>query len=163
VNALRGLVVPFATLALQVGLSRLWPDGARFVQFMIVPVIWYGVAGSQRGAMLVGCMAGLLHDAWFELPLGVCGFKWTLIGWALGAVAVRIDLAHPPGLALVGALAGLADGLLDPGLRGLVDLAPQVRPLQDLALAALATGLLAAAAGSIVDRAGFGDPGRRRR
>jgi cell shape-determining protein MreD len=161
VKLLRALLVLLAALVLQVGLSRLWPECHRFVNLLVVPVVWYGSAGSQRAAMLVGCLAGLLHDSWFEFPIGVYGFKWALIGWGLGVVALRIDLNHQTGLFLAGVVAWLADSLLDPGLRRLVDLEPLVRSPRDIVIHAIVTGLLAALAGSIVRRMGERDSPRR--
>ena len=160
-NVLRALLVLFAALALQVALSRLWTESHRFVNVLILPVVWYGVCGSPRSAMLVGCLAGLLHDSWFEFPLGVYGFKWTLIGWSFAVIAQRFDLDHPPGWFVAGALAWAADSLIDPVLRRLLDLDPLLRPARDLIVHAVVTGLLAAAAGSIVERVRRRDPGRR--
>ncbi len=151
-SVLRALAMLGAALALQVGLSRLWPECHRYVNLLIVPVVWYGACGSQHAALWMGCLAGLLHDAWFEFPIGVYGFKWTLIGWGLGVVSLRLDLNHRGGLLLAGALAWLADSLLDPGLRQLVDLDPVVRTPRDLLIHASVTGLLATFAGIIVER-----------
>lgn len=160
-KALRALVIVLGALALQVALSRVWSECHRYVNVLILPVVWYGVAGSPRSAMIVGCFAGLLHDAWFEVPLGVFGFKWTLIGWGFGVVAQRIDLDHPPGWFLAGVLAWTADSVLDPGLRRLLDLDPLMRRPRDLLIHAAVTGLLAALAGSIVERVRTRDPARR--
>lgn len=160
-RVLRAVLVLLGALALQVVLSRLWPENHRWVNMLIVPVIWYGVAASQRGAMLVGCLAGLLHDAWFEFPVGVYGFKWTLIGWALGSLALRFDLNHRAGWLLAGILAWSADSLLDPLLRRLVDLQPVVRAPREVVIHALVTGLLAAVAGSIVERGRGREPAGR--
>jgi cell shape-determining protein MreD len=148
-------------LVLQVGLSRLWPECQRYVGILLLPVVWYGAAGTPRAAMFVGTAAGLLHDAWFEFPIGVYGFKWTLIAWALGALSSRIDLNHQGGLAMAGVLAWLADSLLDPGLRRLVDLEPIVRSPPEILVHAVTTGLLAALAGSIVERMQGRDSYRR--
>jgi len=158
---LRVVLVLAGALVVQAGLSRLWPECQRYVGILILPVVWYGAAASPRAAMLVGSAAGLLHDTWFEFPIGVYGFKWTLIGWGLGALSSRIDLNHQGGLALAGVLAWLADSLLDPALRRLVDLEPIVRSPQEILVHAVTTGLLAALAGSIVERMRGRDSYRR--
>ena len=109
-------------LALQTGLGRVWPDASRYVDVMMVPVVWYGIAGSQRSGMLVGCAAGLLQDAWFQAgAFGINGFKKTLIGWVLGGLGSRFDLNSTPSRFVFGAVATLSDSLLDLGLRQLLD------------------------------------------
>ena len=54
-------------LALQAGLGRVWPGAHRYVDLFLVPVVWAGVAGTQRSAMFVGCAGGLFQDAWFQV------------------------------------------------------------------------------------------------
>ena len=152
-SVLRALAVVVGALIVQVVIGKVWPGGHRFLDVLIVPVIWYGVAGTQRAAMLVGCLAGLVHDAWFELPFGVYGFKWTLIGWVLAGISRRLDLNHPGGRFFAGAAAWLVDSLLDPGLRRLVDLESLVRHPTEIVAQSVLTGLLAVLAGSIVERA----------
>jgi len=60
-------------LAVQAMLGRFWPEATRYVDVMLLPVVWYGIAGSQRSGMLVGCAAGLMQDVWFQL--GVLGLN----------------------------------------------------------------------------------------
>jgi rod shape-determining protein MreD len=130
-------------LALQSALGLLWPDAHRYVDIMLVPVVWWGIVGSQRTGMLVGCAAGLLQDAWFQLGVfGLNGFKKTLLGWILGGLGSRFDLNRQAGRLAFGTLASLADSLLDMGLRRLLDLqqAPP-RPVEVL-IKSVVTGLL---------------------
>jgi cell shape-determining protein MreD len=135
------------SLALQTGLGRIWPDAPRFVDVLMVPVIWYGIAGSQRSGMLVGCAAGLVHDAWFQAgAFGISGFKKTLVGWALGGLGSRFDLNSTPSRFTLGAVASLSDSLLDLGLRRLLDQSSAApRPLE-IVVKALVTGALVVAA-----------------
>jgi rod shape-determining protein MreD len=150
-----------AALGFQAGLGKVWPAGHRYVDAMIVPVVWHGIARSQRSAMLVGCIAGLMHDAWFEGAFGVHGFKWTLLGWILGGMSARLDLNNPAGRLAAGAGTWLADSLLDPLLRQLADLQPLARSPHEIVIQALVVGLLTAIAGSIVERRVSGRPLRR--
>jgi rod shape-determining protein MreD len=155
VSLLSALAVLLAGLVLQAGLAGVWPESHRFVDALLVPVVVYGVAGSQRAAMLLGCGAGLLRDSWFEAGIfGINGFKRTLLGWALSSIAQRLDLNHPTGRFVAGGALSLADGLLDLGLRGLLEQPSRLEPPWELLARFATTGLLSAAAGSILDRRG---------
>ena len=59
----RALSALLLVLAIQAGLGKLWPSASSYADLMLLPVVWYGSAGSRRSAMLVGCAAGLLQDA----------------------------------------------------------------------------------------------------
>jgi hypothetical protein len=149
-KALLGLV---AALGVQVAVAQVWPDTTRFTSLLLVLVALYGVSESQRSAMLVGCLAGLLHDAWLQAgAFGATGFKWTLLGWLLGSIATRLDLDHPAGRFGAGIGIVLGDGLLNVALVRLLDQPLQSRGLGILVLLALLTGLLAAMIGSMVER-----------
>jgi len=130
-------------LAIQTGLGRVWPDAPRYVDVMMVPVVWYAIAGSQRSGMLVGCATGLVQDAWFQAgAFGISGFKKTLIGWVLGGLGSRFDLNSTPSRFVFGAVATLSDSLLDLGLRQLLDQSSAApRPLEIL-IKAILTGIL---------------------
>jgi cell shape-determining protein MreD len=117
-SLLRALAVLGVCLGLQVGLGKLTAHGYAWVDLMFVPVTWYAISGSQRSAMLVGCVGGLLQDAWFHGGVfGLNGFKKTLIGWAFGGLGSRFDLGQTSWRFLGGALGVIADGVLDLGLR----------------------------------------------
>ena len=153
-SVLRAAAVLGLALVIQAGLGHLWPGIHRFVDVLLIPVALYGVAGSQRAAMLVGCASGLLTDTWFQVgTLGMNGFKRTLMGWALGGVAGRLDLNHHGGRLVAGIMASLGDGLLDPLLRWALDQRPHLAHPLELLGRALLTGLLALAVGAILDRA----------
>ncbi len=142
-SSLRGLLAILICLGLQAGLGYLWPLSGNYVDLMLLPVCWYGITHSQRGAMLVGCGGGLLQDAWLHAgTLGINGFKKTLIGWALGGLGSRFDLNQPLGRFVSGAAVSLADSLLDVGLRQLLDQRVLGPVVLTVVVRALVTGLL---------------------
>lgn len=152
-SLLRAVAAVVLALAGQATLGRIWPEGHRYVDLMLVMVVWYGIAHSQRGAMLVGCTGGLLQDAWFHLgAFGTEGFKKTLIGWALGVLAVRLDLNHAGGRFVTGGLFAVADVLADQLVPRLLDQRASWPGPTALIVRVLVTGLLVAAIGGIVDR-----------
>ena len=138
-------VIVVLTLCLggQTALGSLWSEASRFVDLMMVPVVWYAISGSQRSGMLVGCSAGLLQDAWFQTgAFGISGFKKTLVGWVLGGLGSRFDLNNPLSRFVFGVLASLADGLLGAGLRRMLDTAGGAFRLGDLIIRSIVTGVL---------------------
>ncbi len=150
---LRAIAALLLCLMLQEALARLAPAAARHLDLMMLPVVWYAFARSQRAGMLVGCAAGLLEDAWFHVGVfGLNGFKKTLLGWALGGLASRFELTRSWARFLGGVLASLGDSGLELVLRRLLEeQAPPVRP-QELLLRAGIMGLLVAASFLIVER-----------
>lgn len=153
-KGLRLLLVLAVALALQSVLGLLWPSAHRYVDGMLVPVIWYGICGSQRTGMWVGCAAGLLQDAWFGLGVfGLNGFKKTLIGWVLGGLGSRFDLNRQGGRMVFGVMASLADSLMDLGLRRMLDRTLGTPGPVEIAIKAVVTGVLVAVAFWIVERA----------
>lgn len=147
-----------ACLGLQVVLGRLLPESQRYVDFMALPVIWHAIACSQRSAMLTGCAAGLLQDAWFQIgTLGMNGFIKTFLGWAVGALGTRFDLNGPAIRVIVGALFAIAQSALEVGIRRLlVQVPPPPRPI-DWVIRAAITGLAIAVLFPILDRVGGGE------
>ena len=130
-------------LGLQIGLGRVWPESPRYVDVMMVPVIWYAIAGSQRSGMLVGCAAGLVQDAWFQAgAFGISGFKKTIVGWALGGLGSRFDLNSALSRFVFGGVASLSDSLLDLGLRKLLDQSSAPPRPVEIAIKATVTGSL---------------------
>ena len=149
----RALVVLLAALAVQAAIVRFWPAAHRYVDLTFLPVVWYGISRSQRSAMLVGCAAGLLQDAWFQVAVfGLNGFKKTLLGWALGGLGSRFDLKGAIGHLLGGALFALGDSALDFGLRRLLDLNSMVPPVSEILIRAVVTGLLVAWSFTLIER-----------
>jgi rod shape-determining protein MreD len=162
-----GLVALLLALVAQATLGRWFPHAQRYVDVLTWPVAWYAVARGQRSAMLVGCGAGLLEDAWFHAGIyGLHGFSKTLAGWALGGLGARFDLNHVWGRSLVGAALFLMDRLLEAGLLLLLNLSIVPLAPAELALGAGINGLLVAVVFSIVQKVRGRDavrrPGRRR-
>lgn len=140
-------------LALEAGLGRLWPSSGRWIDPMMLPVVWFAIGGSQRSGMLVGCAAGLLEDAWFRVgAFGLDGFKKTCVGYLLGGLGSRFDLNQPFGRATAGVAAVLIDSVVNFGLLSLLDQRPAAPPVLDLLVPAGLTGGSMLLIGGVVDR-----------
>lgn len=148
---LRLLLALAVALLLQAAIGRLWPGAHRYMDLMMVPVVWCGIAGSQRSAMFVGCAAGLLQDGWFQLgAFGLNGFKKTALGWVLGGLGSRFDLNRQGVRMACGALASIADSLMDIVLRRLLDqLQPPPSP-SEILIKAVVVGLMVAGIFSVI-------------
>jgi cell shape-determining protein MreD len=145
VKFLRLLLALLLALLLQAALGRLWPGALRYADLMIVPVVWCGIAGSQRSAMFVGCAAGLLQDGWFQLgAFGLNGFKKTALGWVLGGLGSRFDLNRQGVRMACGVAASIADSLLDMVLRRLLDQLQPPPSLTEILIKAVIVGLMVA-------------------
>jgi cell shape-determining protein MreD len=152
-SGLRGLLVVFCALVLQAALGRLAPGIHGWVDVMLVPVALYGIASTQRAAMVSGAVTGLLSDSWFYGgPFGLHGFKWTFLGWAVGALATRFDLNQPGGRLVTGAAVSLGDDLLDLAVRGMLDAAPQGLSPAAVLVKAAVTALLVGMVGGMLER-----------
>ena len=150
-RAIMGLAL---AVSLQVGLGSLWPDAHRYADLLLVPVVVYGIVGSQRSAMLVGCCAGLLQDAWFDIGVfGLNGFKRTLLGWTLGGLGSRFDLNRRAGWLAAGVLLSLVDSMMDLGLRRMLDLEQATPRVTEIVIRAVVTGLLVSVAFGLQARA----------
>lgn len=149
-------------LAAQAALGRWVPQAQRWVDVLLWPVAWYAVARSQRSALIVGCAAGLLQDAWFQTGVfGIHGFSKTLSAWAVGGLGARFELNHVGGRLLGGALLFLSDRLVEIGLLLLLDLSVATPVPLDLAVGAVTTGVLVAAVFWLVERVAGRDSVRR--
>jgi hypothetical protein len=152
-NLLRAVAAVVLALAGQAALGRIWPEGHRYADLMLAAVVWYGIAHTQRGAMLIGAAGGLLQDTWFHLgAFGAEGFKKTLIGWLLGVVSVRVDLNHAAGRLVAGAVCAAVDAVADLLVPRLLDQRAEWPGSGVLAVRVVTTGLLVAIIGGIVDR-----------
>jgi rod shape-determining protein MreD len=151
VKLLRLVIALVAALLLQSALGLLWPGAARYVDLMLVPVVWFGISGSQRTAMFAGCAAGLLQDSWFQLTVfGLNGFKKTAIGWFLGGFGSRFDLNRQGVRMACGALASIADSLMDIGLRRLLDQKQPPPNLVEILMRAVVVGMAVGALFAII-------------
>jgi len=160
-NVLGPMALIAVCVALQAGLARVVPASVEYVDFLMLPVVRYAVRNSQRAGMTVGCVSGLVQDAWFRAGVfGMSGFSKTFLGWVLGGIATRFDLNNTSSLFLGGALMSVADNLLELGLRRLLDQVTVMPNLLHWLIEGLLTGLIVVAGSAIVDRV-IGDRGRQ--
>lgn len=140
-------------LAIEVGLGRWTPVVRGYLDVMLLPVAWYGIARSARSGMLVGCAGGLLQDAWFETGLfGLNGFVKTLLGYLLGRLGGTFDVNQGAGRFVVGAVLALAGRGAEAGMLKLLAAKAEPPDALELAVRALVTGLLVLAVFAILDR-----------
>lgn len=163
-NLLWGAAAVAVALVGEIALGAWAPSAHRYVDFMMLPVIGYALGKSQRAAMTVGCLGGLLEDAWFQSGLfGASGFSKTLLGWSLGGVGTRFELDAAGGRAAAGALLPVLDRFVDFGLRKLFAV-PSAPPAGvDLALRGAAGALLTLVIFAILDRGSLRLNASRRR
>jgi len=155
VTAIGAILFVSVCLGIQALCSGLFPGSDRYVDFLVLPVIWFAVQRSQRSGMLTGAAAGLAQDAWFRSVIfGMSGFEKTFLGWFLGALSSRFDLQAPVSLFLAGALFTVAQDLLGKGLELLLLPGQQVQPpdYRMWAVQAAVNGLLVIPAFRIVNR-----------
>ena len=146
------LLAVAAAVFLQTALGKLSGGFDRYVDLTLLPVVWYGIHGTQRSSMLVGCSVGLIHDAWFRIAVfGISGFKRTVLGWALGGLGARFDLNRFAGKFTVGFLLAFAEGILDAGLRRLMDL-EQGAGWSEMLIRAACTGAAVVVVFGLIDR-----------
>lgn len=161
---LLGLLALLLSLAFQAALGRWVPGLHRYLDVLLLPVLWYALSLSQRSAMLVGFAAGTLQDAWFQTGVfGISGFSKTLLGWALGGLGARFEMNRVWGWFSAGILTTLADRLLQAGLLRLLDQQPGRLQAAELGLRSAATGLLATLVFAMLNRARRRDAVRRPR
>ena len=140
---LRALLVLALALAAEVAIVRFAPAARGYVDVMMVPVAWYGIARSARGGMLSGCAAGLLQDVWSETAVfGLQGFVKTLLGFLLGGIGGIFDLNQALGRFGSGALMVLVGRGLEVVLLRSLDAEVGPIDLVELSVRAAATGLL---------------------
>ncbi len=141
------------SLMLQAALGEWAPQAGRYANVMLWPVAWYSLARSQRSAMIVGCAAGLLEDAWFQAgTFGIHGFSRTLLGWILGGFGARFDLNHFWGQLLGGAFLFSGERLVEMGLLLLLGQSVAPPSWTGLAIGATVNGLLVPVVFAIVQR-----------
>jgi rod shape-determining protein MreD len=146
------LVLAFA-LGMQVAVGKIWTDAYRYLDLMLLPVIWYAIFKSPRSALLIGCASGLMQDAWFQAGVfGLSGFKRTLLGWALGSLGSRVDLNSKGARVASGILVSVADSSLDQALRRLLDLETHSPGVVEILIRAIVTGVLVSWSFSLTQR-----------
>ncbi len=144
-NLLWGIALLAGLLGAQAGLNLVWPAAPAFVDLLLLPPIWYGLARSQRSAMLAGAANGLMKDVWFQSgALGLSGFSRTLIGFFVGMLGTRFDLNNSMARFLVGFGAALVDSAITLLLLKLLDLDSTVAGIGVTLIRALVTGVLVA-------------------
>ena len=154
---LRAALALLLALGGEAGLGRFAPEIHRYVDLLTLPIVWYALARSQRSAMFVGCVTGLLQDVWFSGGVfGVGGFTKTLLGWMLGELGSRFDLNAPLGRLVSGAAITTADRFLEMGLLSLLDVSAGTIDPVELSIRAVVEGLLAVSVFAILDRVGGG-------
>jgi len=153
VTLLRAILALALGLAVEIALGRWAPSTRAYVDVMMAAVAWYGIARSQRSAMLMGCAAGLLQDAWFETGVfGINGFVKTLLGWALGGLGARFDLNQAAGRLASGAVLSVAGRVLEAGILRLLDRASGPLDPVGLLVRAVTGGLLVVVVFAILNR-----------
>ena len=161
---LRALVALVLSLAFQAAMGRFLPAAHRYLDVLLLPVLWYALSLSQRSAMLAGFAAGTLQDVWFQTGVfGIGGFSKTLLGWALGGLGARFELNRVWGWLSAGILTTLADRLLQAGLLRLLDQEPGRLQAAELGLRAALTCLLATLVFAMLNRARGRDAARHPR
>jgi rod shape-determining protein MreD len=162
VSLLFAALAILGALGFEVGLGRFAPGASRYVDALMLPVVWYALARSQRSAMLAGCALGLLEDVWLRGgTLGVAGLAKTVVGWALGGLGARFDLNNPWGRLASGGLATTADALLQMALFRFLDLATGPFDPLEMGLRALTGGLLTFLVFAILRRGSRRKPGAK--
>ena len=150
---LRAAAALAVCLAVEAFLGAFLPTVHRYVDPMILPVAWYALRGAQRSAMLAGCFGGLVQDAWFQAGLfGTQGFCKTLLAWALGAVASRVEMNVLWGRITAGVVLPVLGDLLETGVRRLFDQSVLLPGAVDLLVRGLLGGLLVPLVFAIVEK-----------
>jgi rod shape-determining protein MreD len=113
---LKGLALLAGALLIQILVSHRVPWIQRSVDLVMLVIVFYGSSGSRVGAMLAGAAGGLLEDVWFGDLMGLHGFTKTMIGYLLGSLGSRFDMAHPWARLLAVAAATLIEKLTEPAI-----------------------------------------------
>lgn len=154
---LRAAVGIALALMVQLALGRFAPAATRYADVLLLPLAVYALKGSQRSAMVVGCVSGLLQDFWTEPRLfGLNGLVKTILGWALGGLGARFEINRAGGRFVAGAALHLAETGLSAAVRRLFGEALGPFSPGPLLIRAVVGGLLTAVVLAIVDRLGAG-------
>lgn len=81
-------------LALQTGLSLVWPQESRLLDPFLLVVVYCGLAFGETHGMLAGALAGWVQDLQFGGAVtGLQALTKILVGFGVGAVASRFLIA----------------------------------------------------------------------
>ena len=142
-------------LVAELAMGRFIPGATAYVDIMLLPLAAYALRTSQRSAMSVGCVSGLLEDYWMEPRLfGLNALVKTILGWGLGGLGARFDLNTLGGRLGAGASLQLLDVLLQALFRRMFGEALGPFVPAALLVRAAAGGLLTAAVLAIVNKVG---------
>ena len=88
------VLVPFALIALQVLLPRVWAP-LLILDLPLIAVIFFSVSSRRPifGAS-IGAAIGLVQDALTGQPLGISGITKTLIGYAASSIGLQVDVEN---------------------------------------------------------------------
>lgn len=114
---LQGLALLAGALIAEILVSHRVPWIQRSVDLVLLVVVYYGSVGARVGAMMAGAAGGLLEDVWFGNLMGLHGFTKTLIGYLLGGLGARFDLASPAWRLVAVLLATLIEKLVEPAVQ----------------------------------------------
>ena len=152
---LKGLALLSAALVIQILASHRVPWVQKSVDLVLLVVVFYGSAGARVGAMFAGAAGGLFEDVWFGDLMGIHGFTMTLIGFFLGGLGSRFDLARPAARVVAVLLATILDRAVEPLVfLGLGMAAAPPRPV-DILWRCIGNGLVGALFFSLAGKRGL--------
>lgn len=99
---LRFLVGLLIALTLHSLMDRFFPNALAFLNPYIILVVYYAMGGNLFGAIIAGCLAGFVQDAYSGAIFGIHAFSMTVCGYLIAVINSRLVLRGP--LAFGGAL-----------------------------------------------------------
>lgn len=157
----RVLVAIAVALALQTTLARFGIGGDRFVDLVLVVVVYAALAGGPVTGLLSGTAGGLAQDALGAGLVGVGGFAKTLVGFLVGVVGSHFIVAQPLTRFVVFFAATVVHAAAFYGLYGLIE--PRGLPAVAVLTEAVGNGVVGVAAFQVAAMAPRLVAARRRR
>lgn len=99
---LRFLIGLIIALILHSLMDSFFPHALPFFDPYIILIVYYAMGGNLFGAIMAGCVAGFVQDAFSNAIFGMHAFALTLCGYLVAYVNSRLVLRGP--LAFGGAL-----------------------------------------------------------